>query len=122
MFNKAFASLQKIGKTLQGAQTLEAATPSAQVAATSSAEVVIDPAVRSAVVPLLTALGGKTNILDLKAIAFTRVRVELADAAKFDETTARLCGVVAVAQVAPRIFHLIVGDKAAQFAAALNAA
>lgn len=120
MFNKAFAGLQKIGKTLQGVQALEAATPSAQVTVTSSAEVVIDTAVRNAVAPLLTALGGKTNILDSKAIAFTRVRVELADTAKFDETTARLCGVVAVAQVAPRVLHLIVGEKAAQFAAALN--
>jgi phosphotransferase system IIB component len=118
MFNKAFAGLQKFGRALQGAQAAEAATSCAQPV--SSTELVIDTTVRSAAAALLTALGGTTNILDLKAVAFTRLRVELADTSRFDEPGARLCGAAAVMQVAPRVLHLIVGDKAAQFAAVLS--
>jgi PTS system glucose-specific IIC component len=82
----------------------------------------IEPWVREAAGPLLAALGGRANLRRLEAVAFTRLRVELADARRFDEAAARIAGVKAVMTVAPGVLHLIVGDKAAQFAAALAAA
>jgi len=77
--------------------------------------------VREAAVPLLAALGGRANLRTLDAVAFTRLRVELADAAKFDDAAAKLAGVVAVMHAAPGVLHLIVGDKAEQFASVINA-
>jgi len=72
--------------------------------------------------PLLSALGGHANVRTLEAIALTRLRVELLDAAKFDEAAARRAGVLAVMRVAPGVLHLVVGDRAPQVAQALRAA
>jgi len=80
-----------------------------------------DAWVREASVGLLAALGGRANLRTLEAVAFTRLRVELVDAAQFDEAAAKLAGVVAVMQVSPVVMHLIVGDKAEQFASVMNA-
>ena len=93
-----------------------AATPPEPVATTA-----VDAAVRQAAGPLLAALGGKANVRHLEAVAFTRLRVELAETAKFDEAAARLSGVVAVVNAAPGVLHLIIGDKAGQFARAMQA-
>jgi PTS system glucose-specific IIC component len=81
-----------------------------------------DAWVREAAVGLLAALGGRANLRTLEAVAFTRLRVEFVDAAQFDEAAAKLAGVVAVMHVSPTVMHLIVGDKAEQFASVLNAA
>ena len=43
-------------------------------------------------------------------------------ARKFNEAAAKLAGVVAVMTVAPGVLHLIVGDKAEQFAGAIQSA
>ena len=80
-----------------------------------------DAWVREAAVGLLAALGGKANLRTLEAVAFTRLRVEFVDAAQFDEAAAKLAGVVAVMHVSPTVMHLIVGDKAEQFASVMNA-
>jgi PTS system glucose-specific IIC component len=58
---------------------------------------------------LLHALGGADNVRTLRAVAGTRLRVELADAARFDADAARQAGVLAVMQAAPGVLHLIVG-------------
>ena len=84
--------------------------------------VVVDASVREAAGPLLAALGGRANVRTLEAVAFTRLRVELADAAQFNEAAAKLAGVVAVMTAAPGVLHLIIGDKAAQFASVMQAA
>jgi glucose PTS system EIICB or EIICBA component len=86
------------------------------------APVAVDASVREAAAPLLATLGGRANLRKVDAVALTRLRVELADGRKFDEPAARVAGVVAVMKVAPGILHLIVGDKAVQFAAAVAAA
>jgi glucose PTS system EIICB or EIICBA component len=82
----------------------------------------VDPRVREPAAALLAALGGRANLRRLEAVALTRLRVELADDGRFDEAAARAAGVVAVMRIAPRVMHLIVGDKAAQFALALSVA
>ncbi len=81
----------------------------------------IEAWVREAAGPLLVALGGRANLRSLDAVALTRLRIELADASRFDEAAARLAGVMGVLAVSPTIRHLIVGDRARQFAAALAA-
>ena len=78
--------------------------------------------VREASIPMLAALGGHANVRTLDAVAFTRLRVELADPSKFNEADAKRSGVVAIMNAAPGVLHLIVGDKAEQFASALKAA
>ncbi|MFH0997558.1 MAG: PTS glucose transporter subunit IIBC [Pseudomonadota bacterium] len=78
--------------------------------------VTIEPWVHEAAVPMLAALGGHGNLRKLDAVAFTRLRVELADASKFDAEAAEQAGVVAVMQASPGVLHLIIGDKAEQFA------
>jgi PTS system glucose-specific IIC component len=85
----------------------------------SSETVPIEPQVREAAKQMLLALGGQGNVRKIEAVACTRLRVELADAGKFDEEGIKLAGVAAVMQAAPDVFHLIVGDKAGQFARAL---
>ena len=77
--------------------------------------------VREAAAPMLAALGGRANVRKLDAVALTRLRVELVDPAKFDEAAAKTSGVVAVMNAAPGVLHLIVGDKAGEFAQALQA-
>ena len=106
-----------------------AATAAAPVAPAGAAATPVPPAadealedwVREAAAPMLAALGGRANVRKLDAVAYTRLRVELADAAKFDAAAAKLAGVVAVMNAAPGVLHLIVGDKAQQFARALSA-
>jgi phosphotransferase system IIB component len=96
--------------------TPPAAPPSAPVplpAATPEAWVL------EAAAPLLAALGGRANVRALDAVALTRLRVELADGARFDVVAARLAGVVGILDVGPTVKHLIVGDRARDFAAVL---
>lgn len=109
MFNSAFAGLQKIGKALQRSASDELAAPGAAQAP-----------VRAGVGTLLACLGGPGNVLELTVVAGTRVRVRLAEPSRFDAAAARELGVVAVAQAAPGVLHLIVGDKAAQWRQALQ--
>ena len=105
-----------------------AATPSAPATAPAStaapgpadAAIAIEPWVREASGPMLAALGGRGNLRALDAVAYTRLRVELADGSRFDEAAARLAGVTAVMHAAPGVLHLIIGDRAEQFAQAIN--
>ena len=98
-----------------------AATATPAAAVSPAAPAAVEAWVRKAAVPLLAALGGRANLRALEAVAFTRLRVELTDAAKYDEDAAKLSGVVAVMHVAPGVLHLIVGDKAGEFASAIKA-
>ncbi|MCD5326562.1 PTS transporter subunit EIIB, partial [Chromobacterium piscinae] len=77
-------------------------------------------AAKADVAALKQALGGPANLGKVEAIAHTRLRVELKDAARFNEAAARAAGVSAVTQVAPGVLHLIVGDQATALAAALQ--
>jgi PTS system glucose-specific IIC component len=98
-----------------------AATMSADVATTRTG-VAIEAWVLEAAGPMLASLGGRDNLRTLEAVAITRLRVELVDASRFDAAAAAIAGVVAVMDVRPGVHHLIVGDKAGQFATAMNAA
>lgn len=96
-------------------------SPSSHVAAAPTVAVSAGPDlwVREAAGPLLAALGGRGNLRGIEAVAYTRLRVELADGTRFDEAAARLAGVVGVMPVAAGVLHLIVGDKAGHYAQAI---
>jgi len=103
------------GSSAAGVQPAVAANVTGRASPTTA----IEPWVREAAGPMLAALGGRGNLRRLDAVAFTRLRVELANGGRFDEAAARLAGVVAVMRVAPDVLHLIVGEKAEQFALAM---
>jgi PTS system glucose-specific IIC component len=90
-------------------------------ATTPAADEAVEDWVREAAAPMLAALGGRDNVRKLEAVALTRLRVELADPASFDAAAAKLSGVVAVMNAGPGVLHLIVGDKAREFAQAMQA-
>ena len=80
----------------------------------------LEPWVNEAAAALLHALGGRVNLRRLEAVALTRLRVELVDPNRFDESDATRAGVLAVMRAAPGVLHLIVGERADQLAAAMN--
>ena len=71
---------------------------------------------------LLKALGGRANLREIDAIAHTRLRVVLADSTLFDEAAAQDAGVAATMRVGAGVIHLIIGEEAPQFAAAMQQA
>jgi PTS system glucose-specific IIC component len=103
-----------------------ASSPAAQLASSGTAstagaaDMAIAPWVLEAATPLLAALGGKANLRSLEAVAYTRLRVHLTDAAKFDEAAALKAGATAVMRVTADTLHLIVGSDAEQFARAMR--
>jgi glucose PTS system EIICB or EIICBA component len=100
-----------------GAAPLARAAPPLQPATAAPA----DAAARAMAARLLQALGAAGNVREVQAIAHTRLRVTLAEPARFDAAAAQEAGVAAVMQVAPGVLHLIVGEQAGQLAAALHA-
>lgn len=105
-----------------GAVSAPAATVAVQAVAApvSASKTGVEAWVAESAAPLLAALGGRINLRGVEAVALTRLRVELADQARFNEAAAKLAGVAGVMQAAPGILHLIVGEKADQFAVALK--
>lgn len=87
----------------------------------ASAAPAMEPWVAEAAAPLLAALGGRANLRKLEAVAYSRLRVELADESRFDPQAAQAAGLQAHMKAAPGVLHLIVGDKAEQFARAMQA-
>lgn len=70
---------------------------------------------------MIDALGGRANIVSVEAVSGTRVRVEVADPKRFDQSLAKKAGVRAVATLGAANYHLIVGDDANEVAQALSA-
>ena len=106
----------------QGDEAAAPASPAPPPSAPLGAAATVEPWSRESVAHLLDALGGRANLRRLDAVALTRLRIELADDRKFDEAAARSAGVAGVMRIAPRVVHLIVGDRAAPLARALAAA
>lgn len=84
------------------------------------APVVVDAASRETAKALLVTLGGPSNVKRVEAVGLTRVRVELGDAARFDESAAKHAGAHAVMRVSSNVLHLIVGDAAPKVALAMR--
>jgi PTS system glucose-specific IIC component len=115
------AGAEADGPTTAAAQATPPSAPATAFSNTPAATpLAVEAWVSEAAGPLLAALGGRSNLRSLDAVAFTRLRAELVDTARFDEAAAKLSGVVAVMTAAPGVLHLIVGDKAEQFASAIK--
>ena len=108
-----------IEQYLKGAVDDDATPAAAEPPARTPPVAVADDALQDSARRLLVALGGRANLRACEAVAFTRLRVDLADRRRFDVAAARVAGVAAVMEVAPGTLHLIVGDQAATLAAAL---
>ena len=110
----------ELGAAPAAAAPVAAVPPTSAAASASPGE--IEPWVAEAAAPLLAALGGRGNLRKVEPVAYTRVRVELADESRFDAQAAGVAGANAFMRAGPGVLHLIVGDKADQFARALQAA
>jgi PTS system glucose-specific IIC component len=84
-------------------------------AAPAAAPATVSAVATDSVAALVAALGGTANIRRLETVAGTRLRVDLADATKFDAAAARQAGVLALARLAEGSYHLIVGPDAEQY-------
>ncbi|HEX4647747.1 MAG TPA: PTS glucose transporter subunit IIBC [Steroidobacteraceae bacterium] len=93
----------------------------AAAGATGAGGAAADAAARESAQRILKALGERANVREVTAIAHTRLRVTLADPARFEEAAAKLAGVTAVMKVAPGVLHLIVGERAGALASAMQA-
>jgi PTS system N-acetylglucosamine-specific IIC component len=69
----------------------------------------------------LNALGGGDNVLQLDCVAMTRIRLQLADGKALSECDLKALGCQGVSQLDGGIWHLLVGDKAKNLSAALEA-
>jgi PTS system glucose-specific IIC component len=65
---------------------------------------------------LITALGGKDNVVSSRAVAYSRVRVELKDAKRLNESALKGAGVQEKQEIRPGLYHLIMGEQAAAVA------
>ena len=108
------------GVLKDGAAGRVAASVSSEVPSARAAAAAPEGWALEAAESLIRALGGRQNVRTLNAVALTRLRVEIADAAKFDEPAARQAGVLGVMNAAPGVLHLIVGERADQLATAIK--
>jgi PTS system glucose-specific IIC component len=69
---------------------------------------------------LLNELGGTSNIASSRAVAYTRIRVELKDGRKLNPDAMKAQGVQETQEIRPGLYHLIVGDRAESLAKALQ--
>jgi PTS system N-acetylglucosamine-specific IIC component len=69
----------------------------------------------------LSALGGSDNVLQMDCIAMTRIRLQLADGKGLSESDLKALGCQGVSQLDGGVWHLLIGDKAANLTGALAA-
>lgn len=96
------------------------ALPGGAAAAPATTPVAITPAHRAHATALAAALGGARNVERVEPVAITRLRVELHDASAIDEPALAAAGALGVWRVTDHVVHLIVGEDAAGYAAALG--
>jgi PTS system glucose-specific IIC component len=84
------------------------------------AEPVVQPEHRALAEALIAALGGAENIARAERCALTRVRVELRDARAVDQSALEAAGALGVLRVSDSVVHVLLGERAAATAAALD--
>ena len=114
---RATPQRETVSRAAAKADTPQQASPAAAADGGTSAEAAW---VHEAALALLAALGGRDNLVQLDAVAHTRLRVQVRDAARVDGNALRAAGADTSLQVAPGTYHLLLGDAAAAFAAALR--
>ena len=94
--------------------------PSSAPTHETSSEIPVSDEQRHIVTTLVSALGDRGNIESIDAHS-TRVRVQVADGSKIDESVVRALGVRGIARPAPNVVHLLVGHVAPKLEAMLRA-
>jgi PTS system glucose-specific IIC component len=105
-----------------GAATVLAPAPARAPAVEPSGEVepTVTPEHRALAEALIAALGGAENIARAERCALTRVRIELRDPRAVDDSALKAAGALGVQRVSDSIVHLVLGERAAATAAALD--
>jgi len=101
---------------------VRAASLASTAAFPAVARIVLTPALRARARELIAALGGESNVERVESAALTRLRVELRDPARIDESALARAGAPGVWRLANGVVHVIVGEDAAALAAALSEA
>ena len=78
------------------------------------------PETRALAAPILSALGGPSNVRKAEPCARTRVRVVLGDPALLDEPALVAAGVAGVLRASGGVAHLVLGEEAEAVAAAMK--
>jgi glucose PTS system EIICB or EIICBA component len=86
----------------------------------STAPIAFDPYIAENAQAIIAAIGGKSNIRQVKAVALTRLRVEVADSAAVDEAALRKTSVEGILRLPDGKLHLLVGLNAQQYATAMD--
>jgi PTS system glucose-specific IIC component len=94
--------------------------PPVSTPGTASRAVAVTPQHRRRAAAIAAALGGMDNIDSVEAVAITRLRVSLRDAGRIDERALERAGVTGMMHVADGLVHVIVGEDAEGYAAALT--
>jgi PTS system glucose-specific IIC component len=94
--------------------------PRVSTPGTVSRAVAVTPQHRTRAAAIAAALGGMDNIESVEAVAITRLRVSLRDAGRIDERALDRAGVTGMMHVADGLVHVIVGEDAEGYAAALT--
>ncbi|MCK0744068.1 N-acetylglucosamine-specific PTS transporter subunit IIBC [Chromohalobacter nigrandesensis] len=68
----------------------------------------------------LTALGGRGNVQEATAVAMTRLRLRLADAANLDEAALKTLGAQGIQRIDGGLVHVLLGERAPGIAASLG--
>jgi PTS system glucose-specific IIC component len=97
------------------------APASAAVAAVASEPRAPDPEVARNGSRIIGALGGATNIAEVRLCAATRLRLTLVDEGAVDEAALRSAGAWGIMRVADRTLHLLLGLDADRYAAEVQA-
>jgi PTS system glucose-specific IIC component len=85
-------------------------------------KVTVTAAHRARASALLAALGGADNVVRVEPRALTRLRVEVRDARAIDESALERAGAAGVLRVSDTVVHVVVGEDAEGYAAALAGA
>ena len=104
---------------MKAAGAAVAASPVSKPAAVSRS-ITVTPQHRTRAAAIAAALGGKDNIESVEAVAITRLRVALRDEKRIDERALERAGAGGVMHVSDGVVHVIVGEDAEGYAAALT--
>jgi glucose PTS system EIICB or EIICBA component len=89
-------------------------------AVVSDAPIAFDPYIPENVQAIIAAIGGKSNIRQVKWVALTRLRVEVADSAAVDEAALKKTSVEGILRLPGGKLHLLLGLNAEQYATAMD--
>ena len=87
--------------------------------AAAPAPVRVSPDVSARAAALTRALGGRQNIKQIEPVAVTRLRVRIGRATAVDDAALTAAGALGVQRIADDLLHVIVGNRADEYAAAM---